>query len=238
MLTKTQWWIIGSLSVLVLGTITFLLFKKNTGIIKSKLKNKNIKRILIGGDSHTAIKTAKGGDVKITYPNILMSKLPNIKFDVVALGGKTSKWLLDNITPKLKQNKYDRVYIYIGANDMSNSNIQVETTLNNIQKIVDLANENGADVFVNLGYKIEGTAGKFLNYKIMNLTKYVKKQEDWIPYINRKKELQALIPKTIKNANFIPVYDLNQNTTDGIHATSKGQKIVADKFIDSIENFK
>jgi lysophospholipase L1-like esterase len=30
----------------------------------------------------------------------------------------------------------------------------------------------------------------------------------------------------------------NKNTNDGIHPNSIGHKIVADKFIDSIQNFK
>ena len=45
----------------------------------------------------------------------------------------------------------------------------------------------------------------------MNLTRYLKKQEDWIPYINKRKELQRLIPITIKGANFVPIYDLQKN---------------------------
>jgi lysophospholipase L1-like esterase len=167
-----------------------------------------------------------------------MKNLPNVKIDVLAIGGKTSAWLLQNLPNQLKKEKYDRIYIYIGGNDTSNASIKLETTLSNIQKMVDLGNNNGADVFVNLGYKIEGTAGKFGNYKIMNLTRYLKKQEDWIPYIEKRKELQRLIPKTIIGANFVPIYDLNKNTSDGIHPNSIGHKIVADKFMDSIQNFK
>jgi len=240
MLSKTQWWIIGGLSVVVVGVITFMLLKKknNLNITKPKLKNKNPKKILIAGDSQSAIKTASGKKIAYTYPNLLMKNLPNVKIDVLAIGGKTSAWLLQNLPSQLKKEKYDRIYIYIGGNDTSNASIKLETTLSNIQKMVDMSNENGADVFVNLGYKIEGTAGKFGNYKIMNLTRYLKKQEDWIPYINKRKELQRLIPITIKGANFVPIYDLQQNTNDGIHPNQTGHKIVADKFIDSIENFK
>ena len=52
------------------------------------------------------------------------------------------------------------------------------------------------------------------------------------------KDYIDLIPKTIKNANFLPIYDLYKNTSDGIHPNQSGHKIVADKFIDSIQNFK
>ena len=237
MFSKTQWSIIIGLSTLVLGSIVYLSVNKSKNP-KSKLKNKNPKRILIAGDSQSVIKNDDGKNITFTYPNILIKNFPNIKFDVLASVGKNSAWLLNNLPNQLKKQNYDRIYIYIGGNDTSNSSIKLETTLSNIQKMVDLGNKNGADVFVNLGYRVEGTAGKFGNYKIMPLTKYLKKQEDWIPYVEKRKELQRLIPKTIICANFVPIYDLNKNTSDGIHPNSIGHKIVADKFIDSIQNFK
>lgn len=236
MFSKTQWSIIIGLSTLFLGSIVYLSFNKSKNP-KSKLKNKNLKKILIAGDSQSAIKNDDGKNITFTYPNILIKNFANIKFDVLASVGKNSAWLLKNLPNQLKKTNYDRIYIYIGGNDTSNSSIKLETTLSNIQKMVDLGNKNGADVFVNLGYRVEGTAGKFGNYKIMPLTRYLKKQEDWIPYVEKRKELQRLIPKTIQGANFVPIYDLNKNTSDGIHPNSIGHKIVADKFIDSIQNF-
>ena len=136
-----------------------------------------------------------------------------------------------NLPSKLKNKKYDRVIIYGGGNDTSNASIKLETTLNNIQQMVDMARENGADAFVNLGYKVQGDFG---NYKIMPLTPYLDKKEDWIPYVEKRKELQKLIPQKIKNATFIPSYDLQSKTTDGIHPTSSGHKSVAEKVYDSI----
>jgi len=236
MFSKTQWSIIIGLSTLFLGSIVYLSFNKSKNP-KSKLKNKNLKKILIAGDSQSAIKNDDGKNITFTYPNILIKNFANIKFDVLASVGKNSAWLLKNLPNQLKKENYDRIYIYIGGNDTSNASIKLETTLSNIQKMVDLGNKNGADVFVNLGYRVEGTAGKFGNYKIMPLTRYLKKQEDWIPYVEKRKELQRLIPKTIQGANFVPIYDLNKNTSDGIHPNSIGHKIVADKFIDSIQNF-
>jgi len=236
MFSKTQWSIIIGLSTLFLGSIVYLSFNKSKNP-KSKLKNKNLKKILIAGDSQSAIKNDDGKNITFTYPNILIKNFANIKFDVLASVGKNSAWLLKNLPNQLKKENYDRIYIYIGGNDTSNASIKLETTLSNIQKMVDLGNKNGADVFVNLGYRVEGTAGKFGNYKIMPLTKYLKKQEDWIPYVEKRKELQRLIPKTIQGANFVPIYDLNKNTSDGIHPNSIGHKIVADKFMDSIQNF-
>jgi lysophospholipase L1-like esterase len=203
------------------------------------LKNTDPKNILFIGDSHTAIKSKAGKAVTYTFPNILKKELEpkGYKIDVLALGGMTTQWMLDNLPSQLKNKKYDRVYIYGGANDAANSSITLEKALSNIQKMVDLSRNNGADVFVNQGYIIEGESGNFGNWKKMSISgTLLKKQEEWIPYIERKKELQRRIPLEIKNSNFISPYDLKGLTSDGIHANSEGQKMVAKIFSDSIKN--
>ena len=235
MISKKQWLIIGAISVVVLTTILILVIKrKKNKTFKSKIKNNNPKKILIAGDSQSAIKTSSGKKITHTYPNLLVEKLPNVKIDVLAIGGKTSDWLLKNLPNQLKKEKYDRIYIYIGGNDTSNKSIKLETTLSNIQKMVDLSNDNGADVFVNLGYKVEGKFGNINILPIGRPANLLKKKEDWIPYIEKRKELQKLIPQKIKNATFIPIYDLESKTSDGIHPSSSGHKIVAEKIYDSI----
>ena len=202
---------------------------------KVKVKNKNPKKILIVGDSQSAIKDANGNKITYTYPNILQQELApqGITIDVLALGGKTTDWMLSNLPSQLANNKYDRVIIYGGGNDTSNASIPLETTLGNFQKMVDLARANGADVFVNLGWKVQGDFG---NYQIMPLTPYLNKQEDWIPYVEKRKQLQKLLPQKIQNANFIQPYDLKSLTKDGIHPTAEGHKIVAEIIKDSILN--
>ena len=189
------------------------------------------KKILIVGDSQSAIENASGGKITYTYPNILRDKLKDVTIDVLALGGKTTDWMKKNLPAKLKNEKYDRVIIYGGGNDTSNASIPLSTTINNIQQMVDMSKDNGADVFVNLGYKVQGDFG---NYKLMPLTPYLDKKEDWIPYVEKRKELQKLIPDKIKNAEFIPTYDLQSKTLDGIHPTAAGHKIVAEKIYESI----
>jgi len=226
---KTKQILIGvGVGVAIVGTLIFVLRKKLGGV---SVRNKNPKKILIAGDSQVAIRNADGGAITYTYPNILKKELEPLGYeiDVVALGGKTTDWIKENLEKKIKEKKYDRVYIHGGGNDTSNASIPLEKTLSNFQYMVDLANSNNADAFVVLGYKIEGTSGKFGNYQIMNLTPYLTKQEDWIPYIEKRKELQRRLPNEIKNANFVPIYDLQQKTSDGIHPNGEGHKIVAEK---------
>jgi lysophospholipase L1-like esterase len=222
---------IGIGASLILTTLLIYFAKRN----KVKVKNKKPKRILIVGDSQSAIRDASGNRITYTYPNLLQNDLSpqGITIDVLALGGKPTDWMKTNLPSQLSGNKYDRVIIYGGGNDTSNASIPLETTLNNIQQMVDMARQNGADAFVNLGWKIQGDFG---NYRIMPLTPYLDKQEDWIPYVEKRKQLQKLIPQKIQNANFIQPYDLRSLTKDGIHPTAEGHKLVAEIIKKSILN--
>ena len=220
--------VIGAIISLIVIVVTYIIIKRG------KLKNKNPKKILIVGDSQSAIETENGKKITFTYPNILKKILEpeGYKIDVLALVGKQTEWMLKNLPAQLQKQKYDRIYIYGGGNDTSNSSVSIEnTTIPNIQKMVDMANSSGADVFVNLGYRIDN----FSDYNKMPLTPYIKDKKQWIPLIERRKKLQKLIPQSIKNASFIPVYDLNGLTNDGIHPTAAGHKIVAQVFLKSIK---
>lgn len=228
--TKKLLFISGVALVVVATGLTFyFIYKKRGKSNTKKLKNPNPKKILFVGDSQTAIKTASGQNITFTYPNLLKKEFPDKQIDVLAIGGKRTSWMLENLPAKLKDNKYDRIYIYGGGNDTSSA-VKVDTTLANIQKMVDMSNENGADVFVNTGWKLEGESGKFANPYILPKTIYVKTPEQWMPLLAKRKELQERIPKEIKNASFIMPYDLKQKTTDGIHPTAEGHKMVA-KFV-------
>ena len=226
------------LGVVVAGLTTAIIVrvvrKRKSG--NTNIKNQNPKQILIVGDSQSAIENASGGKITYTYPNLLRKQLADkgVTIDVLAIGGKTTDWMKKNLPSKLNNKKYDRVIIYGGGNDTSNASIKLETTLNNIQQMVDMARENGADAFVNLGYKVQGKFGDIDILPVGRPANLLTKKEDWIPYVEKRKELQKLIPQKIKNATFIPSYDLESKTTDGIHPTSSGHKIVAEKVYDSI----
>jgi lysophospholipase L1-like esterase len=170
--------LIGAISVFVVIITTALIIRsvrKKNGI---KLKNPNPKKILIVGDSQSAIISPSGQRINYTYPNLLQDRLEKngVEIDVMASVGKTTAWMKKNLPLQLAKKKYDRVIIYGGGNDTSSSSISLETTLNNIQDMVDMSIENGADAFVNLGYKIQGDFG---NYKIMPLTAYIKDRKKY-----------------------------------------------------------
>jgi hypothetical protein len=184
-LTKKEWIIIGGVAFLIIAgiTTTILIIRSKRG--KVSIKNKNPKKILIVGDSQSAIKNASGGKITYTYPNIIEEKLKDkgISIDVLALGGKTTAWMKENLPEQLKNNKYDRIIIYGGGNDTSNASIKLETTLQNIQDMVDMGIENGADVFVNLGYKVEGDFGNIDIMPVGKPANLLTSKEQWKPYV-------------------------------------------------------
>ena len=95
----------------------------------------------------------------------------------------------------------------------------------NIQKMVDLAIQNGARPYVVLGYEPVG----YMDYRKMPTTRYVTRKEDYIPLIARYKTLQQMMASEIKRATIIPKIVLGSSyTSDGTHPTAAGQRIIAD----------
>ena len=91
--------------------------------------------------------------------------------------------------------------------------------------MVDLAVQNGARPYVVLGYEPVG----FMDYRKMPTTRYVTTKEGYIPLIDRYRTLQRMMASQIKNATIIPKITLGSSyTTDGIHPTGAGQRIIAD----------
>lgn len=236
-INKYKWWIIGGLTLVVLATATGVFIhskKKNKGTNKKKLKNPNPKSVLLIGDSVSAIHDyVNNRPINYTYSALVKKELEpkGINVDVLAKGAQTTQWMLENLPNKLKENKFDRIYIYGGINDAWNMSVKPEVPFQNIQKMVDLGNEHGADVFVVLGYKIDN----IMDYhKMKPNMKYTFKSEDYIPYIEEYKQFQSQITSKIKNANFMPVFDLQGQSNDGIHPNAQGHKDLAKIFESSI----
>lgn len=214
-----------------IGIILFVFLRKDKST--KRLKNATPKKILFVGDSQSAIITPDGKPISFTYPRLIKKVLEpkGYEIDVLAIGGKTTKWMKDNLPAQLAKKKYDRIYILGGGNDAGNKSISLDTTISNFQDMVNMGQASGADVFVMQGYRIDN----FSDYRKMPLTIYVKKQEDWIPYIQRRKEIQDALPKRLTNVTgIVPPYDLNGLTTDGIHPTAAGHKIIADVMLKHI----
>lgn len=230
--------------ILILCILTFFCQSLSNETIKIKYQvqktstyTDTTKSILVIGDSQSAILNARGQKITYTWPNILQQILKpcGTTIEVVALGGKTTSWMLHHGSKKLKSTKFDRVIIYGGGNDASNMSIPLDTTINNIQRLIDLANSNGSDVWVNLGWKIEG---KFMDTNILPVGRpanLLKKRSDWIPYIEKRKELQRLLRERLTGCQFIEPYDLESMTSDGIHPTAEGHKKVAHFILQTID---
>jgi lysophospholipase L1-like esterase len=215
-------YIIGS--VIAFSVIGFLVYKV-FGTGKAKLKKPNPKKILFVGDSISAIKDSNGNSITSTYPNYVKQALTplGVSVDVLAKGGQPTSWMVQNL-PTTLQNKFDRVYIYGGVNDAWNSSIKPNVPLENIQKMIDMINQSGADAFVITGYEPYG----FMDYIKMPITRYQNDKKDNIPLIKEYADFQVAIPKIIKNATIIPKFNLGNRTGDGIHPNAEGQKMIAE----------
>ena len=212
-------------------------FTKRPNIESKTSEVSTVKSILVIGDSQSTITTQSGQRIYWTWPTVLEKKLKNCGtvIDVVAMGGKTSKWMLQNGRKKLLTGKWDRVIIYGGGNDATNMSIPLDTTISNFQRLIDLAKNNGSDVWVNLGWKIEG---RFMDINILPVgrpSNLLNKKSDWLPYVEKRKQLHILLKERLTGCKFIEPYDLNSMTSDGIHPTAKGHILVADYILKTID---
>lgn len=186
--------------------------------------------MLFVGDSITAIEY-NGKPVTTTYPNIIKKELEpkGIKVDVLAQGGKRTDWLLTNLSEKLKTNKYDRIYIYGGINDMFSA-VSKDKALSNLQQMVDLSKNNGAEPFVIIGYD----AKTFMDENKLKTTKNVPTKAGIIELKNKYIDYQNSIPTTIIGAKIVDKFNIPSTmTVDGIHPTTSGQKIIAKSLLET-----
>ena len=168
--------------------------------------------VLFVGDSITA--------GTYNYPAQIAKLKANIKVDILAIGGKQTSWMLENLPSQLAQKKYNKVYIYGGTNDIF-SQISISKVLSNLQKMVDLINAAGSKAYVIIGY-----ANSNMDYTKMPTTIYVKDKSDYIPMIAKYKEYQDQIPSTIKNTKFVGVFDIG-TLSDGFHPSAAQAKKIA-----------
>jgi len=228
---KYKYWIIGGVSLIVVGTIIFLATRKK----RNRLKNKNPKSILFVGDSQTAIKNyANNSAITYTFPNYITESLKQkgISVDVLAKGGETTSWMLKNLPDKLKEKKFDRIYIQGGGNDAVNL-VPYEKYKSNLEKMIELGQQAGSDVVFMTWFDRE----KVMDPNKVPTTIYVPSKEEMYKREQIYFNWQRKIGNDLKDkANLImPMFDLpKEYVPDGIHPNAKGAKIVADIILKTI----
>lgn len=214
-ISKNKWLIIGGLGIIGLGVLTAFLIDS-----LSPIKNRNPKKILFLGDSITV-------DFH-SYANSIRKKFTDKDITIKASVGKKTSWMLQSLQDLLQNNSYDRIYVYGGINDIF-SGVSGNEALSNIQKIVDLGTEKGADVFVIEGINPEG----FMDINKMSLNQYVSNKEEYLPKIEKYGQFQDSL-KAIKKARLIKKFDLGNRTDDGIHPNPQGQQIITQEILKTI----
>ena len=236
--------------------LTYFLYSNvfNISSLK-KITGKKPENILIIGDSISAIYDKSLKDLTKTQWSYLVKedlKNKGINVDILAYSGRTSKWMLESLKDYLSgkdsntsqsstvnfkddlkisgNKKYDIVIIYTGVNDaFGNGN---ETGYKNVQEMVNIGNSMGAKVYVVVGYEKDNN---FMNYTIMSTTKYVPTKEGYIPLIENYQRWQRELPTKVKGAEFIPKFNLNGGTADGVHPKGSAHIIIKNAILNKID---
>ena len=163
-------------------------------------------RILFVGDSLTAYSGGWQHQV---------GRMLHIKYDNIAKGGKRTKWMLNQLKQySHKTDRYTKVVIYGGIND-SFSSVKEDDTIENIQKMVDIARDMGAEPIVIVGYNPQ---------RIIQVTTYSTEIETKCR--NRYISLQKRIVTDIKRCKIIPMEtEISRiDSDDGIHLKGSGHR--------------
>lgn len=184
-------------------------------------ENTKLSNILFVGDSITA--EYYKGLPTYTYSYIIKHKnLKGKTVDILAVVAKQTSWMLANLPAQLALRKYNRVYIYGGINDIF-SGITATKAVSNIQKMVDMVVEHGAEAYVIIGYDTK----KFTPDSKLQSTDYVTK-DGMIKLRDKYIAYQKLLKNTITNATIIDEFQLNSSMNlDGIHPNATAHQIIA-----------
>jgi lysophospholipase L1-like esterase len=188
--------------------------KKNQDSTADPLDSNKKESLLFVGDSVTA--------GSISYPLVIKPEFPNLNIDVLAKGGMVTKWMLDNLPNQLSSRTYNRVYIYGGINDAFNDSISIKTSINNVQKMVDLITAAGAKAIIIIGYNMDTST----DYRKIPTTRYVSDVTKYIPMIEKYKKYQSQLLSDIKNAEFIGKFEIGP-LSDGLHPSKSQHRTIA-----------
>lgn len=182
--------------------------------------------VMFVGDSHSA-------GPEWTWNYLIAKDHPEWDVTQLAVGGKTTKWMLQNLTTKLNEKKYDLVFIYGGANDVMSPQ-PISTPIGNIQKMVDLVNGQGGKAIVLTGFDSES----IFNPEKVTTTKYCDR-ECMIGFKPKRVKYQADLPNSITGAIIIPklVGDISWSS-DGVHVGSAKHKLMKDHVYSNMGDLK
>ena len=173
-------------------------------------------RILFVGDSLTAYSGGWQHQV---------GRMRHIKYDNIAKSGKRTKWMLNQLKQySHKVGRYTKVIIYGGIND-SFSSVNEDDTIENIQKMVDIVKEMGAEPIVVVGYN---------PHRVIQATSYPSEIET--KSRNRYIGLQKRIGTDIKGCTIIPMENGigRTDSDDGIHLKASGHRKFANWILENL----
>jgi peptidoglycan hydrolase-like protein with peptidoglycan-binding domain len=185
------------------------------------LKESKNESILLVGDSHTV-------DAGFTWSSMMKKKFDNVK--IIAVGGKRTSWMKEQLQSELQNKKYDKVVIWGGNNDTFSltSNNQA---ISNIQQMVDMVNAQGGKAYVVQGYDYE----KFADENKYKPTKYATK-EDMKKFRKKYIDFQNDLANSISGAVIIPKFDVdNSHAPDNIHGDSFAHQKVLSSVTDYLD---
>lgn len=127
----------------------------------------------------------------------------------LSIGGKRTDYMLYALK-KQKISSYEKVFIYGGINDIF-SQVNVDTVVSNVQKMVNIINSKGSTAVVVLGYNANIISQDWIKDKVLEKSC----KDKYTEYQNKLKK--------IKNATIIPIIKLEPSDLhDGIHPNQSG----------------
>lgn len=176
------------------------------------LKESKDESILLVGDSHTV-------DAGFTWSSLMKKNFDNVK--IIAIGGKRTSWMKEQLQNELKNKKYDKVIIWGGNNDTFSLTPNSQA-ISNIQQMVDMVNSQGGKAYVVQGYDYE----MFTDEDRYKPTKYANK-EDMKKFRKKYIDFQNQLASSITGAVIIPKFKVdNSHAPDNIHGDSFAHKVV------------
>lgn len=205
-------------------TILYFIFsdsKDNNEMKQPKSKTAQPLKILFIGDSLTA---GFGLDGK-SFVEKIQSANPNISTKKIAVTGKQTGWMLEQLEKELANNKYDVITIWGGVNDIYAKD-WIDNAEANLQRMYNIVKKSGAKL-VAINTIPTATYPKATNRKI----KLTNELNNWIA--------ENKTPDFIIDVNSI-VSDGKGGTSkqnlqdDKLHLSDSAQQLLANKFSEKV----